>query len=130
MNRGWLLQVQLEATMGCGWRGERGVIAVLSADARITKVELTGSRDRGQATPLSDWDFAVTATEFEGVRNVRVSVISPPVGTSSVPRVPARLPSATWPIRGRGQLARAAAVRLDPPVHSRTVPVTKPAPAR
>jgi hypothetical protein len=30
----------------------------------------------------------------------------------------------------RDQLARAAAVRLDPPVHSRTVPVTKPAPAR
>jgi hypothetical protein len=42
------------------------VIAVLSSDRRISKVELTGSRASGQATPLSDWDFAVTATAFGG----------------------------------------------------------------
>jgi hypothetical protein len=35
------------------------------------------------------------------------------------------------PAAGRaGQLASAAAVRCDPPVHSSTAPVTNPAPAR
>jgi hypothetical protein len=43
---------------------------------------------------------------------------------------PARPRTAAWPATGLAQPARAAAVRLEPPVHSRTVPVTKPAPAR
>ncbi len=41
------------------------VIAALSSDARIAAVELTGSRAGGQATPLSDWDFAATAARFD-----------------------------------------------------------------
>jgi predicted nucleotidyltransferase len=53
------------------------VIAVLSADARIAAVELTGSRARGQAAPLSDWDFAVTAAGFEDVRNALPEIIRP-----------------------------------------------------
>lgn len=46
------------------------VVSVLASDARIQRVELTGSRARGAATALSDWDFAVTAAEFEAVRDV------------------------------------------------------------
>lgn len=53
------------------------VIAVLSADARIAAVELTGSRARDQAAPLSDWDFAVTAAGFEDVRNALSEIIRP-----------------------------------------------------
>jgi hypothetical protein len=33
----------------------------------IRSVGLVGSRARGDAVPLSDWDFAVEATDFEGV---------------------------------------------------------------
>jgi hypothetical protein len=46
------------------------VVGVLVSDARIRRVELTGSRARGAATALSDWDFTVTAAEFEAVRDV------------------------------------------------------------
>jgi hypothetical protein len=53
------------------------VIAVLSADARIAAVALTGSRARGQATPLSDWDFAVTTAEFDDVRGALPETVRP-----------------------------------------------------
>jgi hypothetical protein len=53
------------------------VIAVLSSDVRIAAVELTGSRARGQATPLSDWDFAVTAVGFEDARNALRETVRP-----------------------------------------------------
>jgi hypothetical protein len=53
------------------------VIGVLSSDARISKVELTGSRARGEATALSDWDFAVTAPEFHEVRNALPEMVRP-----------------------------------------------------
>jgi hypothetical protein len=53
------------------------VIAVLSSDTRISKVELTGSRARGQAAPLSDWDFAVTASGFEDVRDALPEMVRP-----------------------------------------------------
>jgi hypothetical protein len=53
------------------------VIVVLSADPRITEVKLTGSRARGQATPLSDWDFAVTAAEFDDLRNALPETVRP-----------------------------------------------------
>lgn len=53
------------------------VIVVLSSDARIAEVELTGSRARGQATPLSDWDFAVTTAEFEDVRSALPETVRP-----------------------------------------------------
>jgi hypothetical protein len=53
------------------------VIAVLSSDARIAAVELTGSRARGQATPWSDWDFAVTAARFDEVRDTLPDLVRP-----------------------------------------------------
>lgn len=53
------------------------VIAVLTSDSRISTVELTGSRARGQETPLSDWDFAVTATSFEAVRDALPETVRP-----------------------------------------------------
>ena len=53
------------------------VIAALAADARISRVELAGSRARGQAAPLSDWDFAVTALRFDDVRDALPETVMP-----------------------------------------------------
>lgn len=53
------------------------VIGTLAADARISGIELTGSRARGAATPLSDWDFAVTATRFDEVRDALAETVGP-----------------------------------------------------
>jgi len=50
------------------------VVRVLVGDARIQRVELTGSRARGTATALSDWDFVVMAAEFDNVRDVLPSL--------------------------------------------------------
>ena len=50
------------------------VVNVLASDARIERVELAGSRARGTATALSDWDFVVTATDFEAVRDALPSL--------------------------------------------------------
>lgn len=51
------------------------VIGVLSSDARISNIELAGSRARGEATPLSDWDFAVTAPQFDEVRDTLPDIV-------------------------------------------------------
>jgi len=58
-----------------------------------------------------------------------VGVVPPAAATrlNCPPSAPGQ-PSA--PVSRAGQLVSAAAVRLDPPVHSSTVPVMKPAPAR
>lgn len=53
------------------------VISTLSSDARISKVELTGSRARGEATPLSDWDFAITAPQFDELREGLAEIVGP-----------------------------------------------------
>ena len=53
------------------------VIGVLTADPGIAKAELTGSRARGTATPLSDWDFAVTARRFDEVRDGLAETVRP-----------------------------------------------------
>jgi predicted nucleotidyltransferase len=53
------------------------VISVLSSDARIGTVELTGSRARGEATPLSDWDFAVTARQFDELPDALAEIVRP-----------------------------------------------------
>jgi hypothetical protein len=45
------------------------VVSLLVSDATIQRVELTGSRARGTATALSDWDFTVTAADFDAVRD-------------------------------------------------------------
>lgn len=40
-------------------------------------MELTGSRARGTATALSDWDYLVTTAEFEAVRDAMPSLTAP-----------------------------------------------------
>jgi predicted nucleotidyltransferase len=45
------------------------LVSILDSDARVERVELAGSRARGTATALSDWDFAVTTANFEAVRD-------------------------------------------------------------
>jgi hypothetical protein len=53
------------------------VVSVLARDARVEGVELTGSRVRGAATALSDWDFTVTVAEFETVRDALPFLTAP-----------------------------------------------------
>lgn len=53
------------------------VARVLAADARIRRVELTGSRASGTATALSDWDFIVSTTQFEAIRAALPSLVGP-----------------------------------------------------
>jgi hypothetical protein len=50
------------------------VVRVLASDARIRRAELTGSRARGAATALSDWDFTVTTAEFDAVQDALPSL--------------------------------------------------------
>jgi hypothetical protein len=52
------------------------VIRALAADGRIESVELTGSRAAGTATPLSDWDFAVTTGRFDEVRRALPATVA------------------------------------------------------
>jgi predicted nucleotidyltransferase len=52
-------------------------VRALVRDARIKGAELSGSRARGTATALSDWDFVVTTSEFEVVRDVLPSLTAP-----------------------------------------------------
>ena len=40
-------------------------------------IGLTGSRARGQATPLWDWDFAVTAPRFDEIRDALAEMVRP-----------------------------------------------------
>lgn len=53
------------------------VVSVLTSDARIQHVELTGSRARGSATALSDWDLAVTVAKFETVQDALPPMTAP-----------------------------------------------------
>ncbi len=53
------------------------VVTVLARDIRIHRVELTGSRARGTATALSDWDFTVTTAAFEAVRDALPTLTAP-----------------------------------------------------
>jgi hypothetical protein len=53
------------------------VISTLASDVTISTVELTGSRARGQATPLSDWDFVVTTPRFAEVRDTLPQTVRP-----------------------------------------------------
>ncbi len=53
------------------------VVRVLLSDVGIQSVELTGSRARGTATALSDWDFTVTAADSDAVRDRLPSLTSP-----------------------------------------------------
>jgi|SRR5215211_7548212 len=42
-------------------------ISTVAPHPLVTRVELAGSRSRGTAQDLSDWDFAVTTTDFASV---------------------------------------------------------------
>src|SRR5258708_8865986 len=53
------------------------VVTVVAGDMRIQRVELTGSRARGTATALSDWDFTVTTAAFEAVRDALPTLTAP-----------------------------------------------------
>lgn len=53
------------------------VMRVLGAAAGIQRIELTGSRASGRATPLSDWDFQVVTADFAGVREAMPRLVVP-----------------------------------------------------
>jgi hypothetical protein len=53
------------------------VLRVLGEAAGIERIELTGSRASGRATPLSDWDFSVVAADFDEVRGVLPELVAP-----------------------------------------------------
>ena len=53
------------------------VVTVLACDIRIDRLELTGSRARGTATALSDWDFTVATADFEAVRDALPTLTAP-----------------------------------------------------
>jgi hypothetical protein len=50
---------------------------VLSRDPTIDSVVLTGSRARGQATELSDWDFEVETSDFPSVAQALPALVAP-----------------------------------------------------
>jgi hypothetical protein len=53
------------------------VLRVLGSNAGIRRVELIGSRARGQAMPLSDWDFKVVTADFNESRQVLPWLVVP-----------------------------------------------------
>jgi hypothetical protein len=53
------------------------VMRVLGAAAGIQRIELTGSRASGRATPLSDWDFQVVTAGFAAVRDAIPRLVVP-----------------------------------------------------
>jgi predicted nucleotidyltransferase len=59
------------------------VKAVLETSLLVNSVELTGSRARGDATELSDWDLRVTTSSFEDLRRQLPGLVKPlrPLGT-------------------------------------------------
>lgn len=55
----------------------REVRALLEAHPSVRSTRLAGSRARGLAHPLSDWDFVVDAHDFEAVKRDLPSVVAP-----------------------------------------------------
>lgn len=53
------------------------VLRAVGAGVGVQRVELTGSRARGQALPLSDWDFTVVTTDFGQVRDAMPRLVVP-----------------------------------------------------
>ena len=49
----------------------------LGAHAGIQRIELTGSRASGRATPQSDWDFVVVTAHFTEVRDAMARLVVP-----------------------------------------------------
>ena len=54
-----------------------GVIKSLELHPAINSVKLAGSRARGEAGPLSDWDFEVAARDFSAVAEALPLLIAP-----------------------------------------------------
>ena len=53
------------------------VRTALLADPAVTSVELVGSRVKGNAQPLSDWDFALTVDDFDTVADRLPALVEP-----------------------------------------------------
>ena len=53
------------------------VISLLESHRAVEGVRLVGSRQRGDAGPLSDWDFEVDTIDFEAVARDLPVVVSP-----------------------------------------------------
>jgi hypothetical protein len=91
---------------GCGWVGQ-GIlmpvagssaasvrlpgylVGLLEADPGIDRVELVGSRARGDALPQSDWDFKITTNAFVEVREHLAAILR-----GCIQRLPSRIGSA------------------------------------
>jgi len=52
------------------------VRAVVLRHPRVRRVELVGSRARGSATPLSDWDFVVATDDFDAVARALPAMVT------------------------------------------------------
>jgi predicted nucleotidyltransferase len=52
-------------------------IPAIAAHPAVTRVELAGSRSRGEHAELSDWDFAVTTTDFGAVARDMPALVAP-----------------------------------------------------
>jgi predicted nucleotidyltransferase len=53
------------------------VTALVAKHSAVVRVELAGSRSRGTHKELSDWDFAVTTSDFGAVARDLPSLIAP-----------------------------------------------------
>jgi predicted nucleotidyltransferase len=56
---------------------ETAVRSALEPHAAVQSVRLAGSRERGEETPLSDWDFQVETTDFEALARVLPRLVDP-----------------------------------------------------
>jgi hypothetical protein len=53
------------------------VVRLIEADPGIDRVELVGSRARGDALPLADWDFKITTRAFAEVQQRLPALAAP-----------------------------------------------------
>lgn len=56
---------------------EAVAIPPVAAHPAVQRVELAGSRSRGEHAELSDWDFAVTTTDFAAVARDMPALVAP-----------------------------------------------------
>lgn len=53
------------------------MVGAVGDDPAVRSVELTGSRARGEAGPLSDWDFQIETSDFEAVAEALPELVAP-----------------------------------------------------